>query len=247
MIWPGSKGDVEKPFLEHLEDLRRTLIGTLITLAFALAFAVPLAPRIFRWVRAPLDRIPLHPELRVLEVGGGFSVAMQTILWSTLLFSSPFILFFVAQFVFPGLTARERRTVLGAGGFAVALFVFGASLGYYVTLPVALTVMYKINAWMGLQVEWWTVQSYVAFALRLLLAFGLAFEMPVLILALGHLGVVSSRQLRSKRRIVIVLLLVVAMLLTPPDVATQLLMGMPLIALYELCIWLLWAKEKRRG
>ena len=81
--------------------------------------------------------------------------------------------------------------------------------------------------------------------MHLLIGFGLAFQMPVIILALGKMGVISSAQLREKRRHVAVALLAVAMLLTPPDVVTQLIMAGPLLLLYEACIWILWSAERR--
>jgi len=119
-------------------------------------------------------------------------------------------------------------------------------MGYFLTLPVALKVMIGLNAWMGVRPEW-TVTSYVSFALQLLLAFGLVFELPILLLVLGRLGVVTSAQLREKRRHAIVGLFVVAMLLTPPDVFSQLVMAVPLVVLYEVCIWLIRATERTRS
>jgi len=245
MTWRGDENQEAKPFLEHLEELRGTLIRCALALLAALLVAVPIAPRVLRWLRHPLDRMGTGPGLRVLEVAGAFSIAVQTILWTAVLVASPFLLFFILRFIFPGLKRPEQRTVIGALGFGLGLFLLGVCMGYFVTLPVALRVMYRMNLWLGTEVEFWTVVSYVAFSLRLLLAFGLAFEMPVLILALGHLGLVSAALLRSKRRYVIVILLVVAMILTPPDVFTQLIMALPLMVLYELCVWLLWIKEKR--
>jgi sec-independent protein translocase protein TatC len=119
------------------------------------------------------------------------------------------------------------------------------SLCYFITLKVALQMMFRINAWMGLSTEFVELGNYVAFVLKLLIAFGLAFEMPVVLLALGGAGLVTSKQLREKRRHVIVGLLVLAMILTPPDPVTQMMMAVPLVCLYELCIWLIFAKEKR--
>jgi sec-independent protein translocase protein TatC len=92
----------------------------------------------------------------------------------------------------------------------------------------------------------WTVTSYVTFALQLLIGFGLVFELPTILLALGKLGIVSSLQLRSMRRHAIVIILIVAAALTPPDVFSQLLMALPLVGLYEMCIWLVWMDERRK-
>jgi sec-independent protein translocase protein TatC len=249
MTAPGEHEEegLVKPFLGHLEDLRRALLGSLAALAAGMGVAAPLAPRILDILRAPLRGVVAHPEtfLRTLDVTAGLSVAMQTIFWAGLLFSAPVILFCLARFVFPGLTRRERRAVLAGFAFAAALFVLGVSMGYFLALPAALKAMLWFNAWLGLTVEFFRVTDYIGFALKLLLAFGLTFELPVVLLVLGHLGVVTSAQLRHRRRHAIVAVLALAMIVTPTtDPFSQLLLAVPLIALYELCVWMLWWRER---
>ena len=209
--------------------------------------AVPLMPRTMMWLKAPLRGVTDNPDqfLRSLEVSGAFSVSMTMALWTGLLFSSPFLLLFIGAFIFPGLTRREKKAVINAGGFAVALFAFGVLFGYQFTLPAALKILFGMHAWLGIRAEW-TVTSYVTFVLQLLIGFGLVFELPTILLALGKLGIVSSLQLRSMRRHAIVMILIVAAALTPPDVFSQLLMALPLVGLYEMCIWLVWMDERRK-
>lgn len=241
--------DKPKPFLEHLDEFRSALLWSIAALVVGVAVSIPLAPGIFHILRAPLSKVTDHPErfLRSIEITGGFSVLMRIVLWSGLLFSAPFIAFFVGRFVFPGLTRRERKAILGGLVLAVALFVLGVTLGYFITLPIALQVMLRLHNWLSIQAEW-TITSYVAFSMQLLIAFGLAFELPIVVLVLGYLGVVSSALLRSKRRHAIVIILVVAMVLTPgPDVFSQLVMGIPMILLYEFCIWMIWLHERQTG
>ncbi len=237
-----------KPFLEHLEDLRRTLIGCAAALAVGMAIAGPLTPRILAVLKAPLRRITAEPDvfLRSIEVSGAFMATLQIAFWSGLLLAAPIILLLIGAFVFPGLTQRERRLVWRASGFAVLLFAAGVALGYCVTLPVALQVMFGIHRWLGIAAEW-TVTSYVAFSVQLLIAFGLVFEMPVVLLILGRLGVITSTQLREKRKYAVVILLIIAAVLTPPDVFSQILMAVPLILLYEICVWMIkWGEGKTR-
>jgi sec-independent protein translocase protein TatC len=245
----AAPGDpAAKPFLDHLEDLRRTIIYCLAALAAGMLVAAPLAPRLLGLLKAPLRYVTDNPDafLRSLEVGGAFSVGMQIAFWAGLLFSTPFLFVFVAGFVFPGLTEREKRAVISASGFAVVLFAFGVFLGYKLTLPAALSIMFSMHSWLGIRAEW-TVTSYVAFASQLLIGFGLVFELPALLLVLGKLGIVNSGQLRRYRRHAIVAALIIGMVLTPPDVFSQLLMAIPLIVLYELCLWIVWATERRRA
>ncbi len=236
-----------KPFLEHLEDLRRTLLKSLAAVAVGFCVMLPLAPHILVFLERGLRGVVADPErfLRSLQVSGALVVTMRIAFWAGLMASLPFVLYFVGMFVLPALRQREkvwaRRAVLFGGG----LFFLGVVLGYVVILPAAVRIMLGWHAWLGIRPEW-TVTSYTAFAVQLLIAFGLAFELPVVIIVLGRLGILTSGLLRKRRRYVIVGVLVLAMLLTPPDVFTQLVMAVPMILLYELCIWVVWMDERRR-
>ena len=243
---PGA-GGLTKSFLGHLEDLRVCVIRVFLSLAIGMIVVIPFAPRILGMVKRPLAAAGKDPEkfLRVLEVTAGISIAMRIVFWGGLMLSLPFITLFIGRFVFPGLTSRERRTTLSSLGFAVALFIVGVVMGYTVTLPIGLQMMFRISEWVGATQAFVELGNYVSFVLKLLLAFGIAFELPVVVLALGAMGIVTQQQLRDKRRHVIVGLMVLSMVLTPSDPYTMILMAVPLIALYELCIWIIWARERR--
>lgn len=236
------------PFLQHLEELRRAVLGSLGALVVGMGLAIPFAPRVFRILQRPLTTLTgdAEPFLRTLDVSGGFTLAMQLVFWTGLLISLPVILYFIGGFISPGLTPRERRLAGRAVIVAAGLFVLGVWIGYTVSLPIALKVMLQTNVWLGIRAEW-IVSSYIVFTLQLLVAFGLVFELPVLLTALGWMGLVSSARLRAARRVVIVVILVIAMILTPPDVFTQLIMAIPLILLYEVCIVLIRIAESRRA
>lgn len=239
-----------KSFLGHLEDLRKTLIGAAAALVVAMAVAVPLAPHVLALIKIPLRQAGKDPEryLRVIELTGGLSVAMQLVLWTGVLLSAPFLVFFVLRFVFPGLTVREKRAVLNSIGFAVLLFVLGVACGYVLILRVTLRWLFTINEWLGIEIDFVRVTDYVAFVVKLLLAFGLSFEFPVVLVTLGRLGILSSSMLASKRRHVVVILLIVSAIVTPTvDPVTQTLMTAPLYALYEMCIWIIFFMERRQA
>lgn len=238
-----------KPFLIHLEDLRRALIWSAAALLAGMAAACTMAPALFKILKAPLKGIVPNPDtfVRTLDVTGGMTVAMQTILWGGLLISAPVIVFSLCWFVFPGLTRRERRALLGGLLFAALLFVTGVLMCYFMALGPALEIMLWFNSWMGIGIEYFTVTSYIGFVLKLLLSFGLTFELPVVILILGQLGIINSRHLRDKRRHAIIIILILAAIITPTqDPFSQLLLAVPLVGLYELCLWLIWARERRR-
>ena len=238
-----------KPFLGHLEDLRRTVLWCSASLAVGMAVIVPLAPQVLALLKVPVAQAGLDPEtfLRVLRVAGGLSITLRIVFWGGLLLSVPLLVAAISHFVAPGLTRRERGASVRAMVFAVVLFAGGVAMGYFMVLPPVIRMMVRINDWVGVQCDFVELGDYVAFALRLLIAFGLAFELPVVVVALGSLGIVNSGQLRRKRRHVIVGLLIAAMLLTPPDPLSQILMALPLIVLYEMCIWIVWARERRQA
>ena len=238
--------DDAKPFLDHLEELRGTIFACLIALAVGMIIALPFTAKILDVLKAPLTQLADIPAdfLRSFRVTGAISVILRVAAWSGLLLAMPFIIYFVARFVFPGLTAREKSVLLQASGFSLVLFVFGVVLGYTVCMPIALKMMLGFHAWIDVA-PMWTVNDYVAFTVQMLIGFGLAFQLPVVIVILGKFGIVNQRQLREKRRHVVVICLVIGMLMTPQDVASQLVMAVPLYILYEICIWILWFDERK--
>lgn len=237
-----------KSFLEHLEDLRKTLLHSAIALGVGVAVSIPLAPWVVRCLKVPLAKAGKDPDtfLQILEVTGGLTLAMQTILWTGVLLASPFIFFFIGQFVFPGLTKKERHVILSYVGVAVALFFGGVALAYFLALSPGLQVMLWFNDWMGVPVPFWRATDYIRFVILLLLSFGIAFELPVILLVLGQLGIVTSGQLRHQRRLAVVVILILAAVVTPTtDAFSMLLIAGPMTILYEICIWIIWSKEQK--
>lgn len=251
MTTPDTETEVrgeEKPFFDHLRDLRVTIIQCLAALTIGILVALPATPRLLDMVEAPLQKAGKDPDsfLVMFRVVEPFSITMKFAFWCGLILSLPLVLYFIARFVFPGLLKKERKAVLWSLGAGAVLFAAGIGMGYVITLPVALKVMFRIGEWLGKTPPFIELSNYVSFSLRLLVAFGCAFELPVVVLALGRLDLVSSSWLRGKRRHVIVGLMVLAMLLTPSDPYTMLLMALPLVALYEICIWIIWGWERKK-
>jgi sec-independent protein translocase protein TatC len=241
-----------KPFLEHLEDLRKTFLGMILSLLAGMAIAWPLAPRILKLAIAPVDDALIlagidstaSEFLKVINLTGPFTITFNIIFWGGLIFAAPFILYFLAQFVFPGLTDKEKSAIRRSGFFVVILFAAGVTLGYTITLQKAIVIMISISQWIGAPLEWVLLSDYISFVLKLLLAFGLAFQLPIVVLILGYLGLVDSTSLREKRRHVVVGTLVIGMVLTPPEVFTQIMLAVPMYLLYECSIWIIWLREK---
>lgn len=250
MSWQDKSGtDETKPFLEHLNDLRAVIIRSGLLLIAGIIILIPFTPSVLKLLMMPLRIINIDPGefLVTLTVAGGFGVAVRIALWGGAVLSAPFIVLVISGFVFPALTAREKKSVSRAGIFAVVLFFVGVAVCYFTTLPFALRAMIGINDWLELRCEFVNIRDYVSFVLRLLLAFGLAFELPVVIMVLSSLGIVNSSQLRQKRPHVWVSLMALAMFLTPPDPVTQILLALPLALLYEVCIWSTAHSERRQS
>lgn len=247
-----SRGDDQtelKPFLEHLEDLRKVVIRSAAALAVGFSVAFPFIPQIVAWLKIPLAPLEKnHPNLIRSgdNIASGFNSAIQIAFWAGLVIASPVILYFITTFVAPALTEKERKVVRQTAVLAFCSMALGLWLGWKYGLPAALVALIWFNDWMNVE-TWWTINKYISFTTLMLVAFGAVFEIPVVILILGKLGIVSSMWLRKYRRHSIVAALIIAAITTPsPDVASQLLIAVPLIVFYEICIWLIYAHEKKR-
>ena len=242
--------DREQPFLEHLEEFRTTLIRCLITVALTTVICIPLAKPLLNWLQAPLLQVAAQNhyifELITTSPVEGFMQVIKIIFAAGILLSLPFIIYFIARFVFPGLKANEQKMLVYGGLAGAVLFAAGVALCYKITLPVAVNVMFYFNDYLGTTANW-KIDNYLGFVMQLLIGFGLAFELPLILLMLGRMGVISPGQMRKYRRHVVIGILSISMVLTPPDVISQLQMAIPLYILYELCILILrFSSQNRR-
>ena len=240
--------DRPRPFLEHLTDLRRCVIHCAAAWLGATLLVAPWAPRILALIMEPLRLSGHDPDalVRGQRLGSGFSVLFQIMLWGGVLLSLPLLFLFIAQFVFPGLRPNERRAVRSALLGAGALFILGVALCFRQTMPLAVDALFRVNAWMGVEIWPLQLEDYVNMVVKTLLAFGLAFQLPLALLALGWTGILPARLLRAKRRHAVVVIAVLAMILTPPDPVSMLAMALPLYLFYEVCILLIATRERAR-
>jgi sec-independent protein translocase protein TatC len=242
------RGEGVKPFVEHLEDLRWMLVKMLVALSVTVVLCFFLARPLLAVIKWPLERIGQDPEtfLRTLQVAGGFNLAMELALYAGVILACPLLLYFLAQFILPGLTAREKRLLAPAFSAGVGLFLAGTALAYFVVIPAGLRFFIEYNKYLGIRSEW-TIDNYVSFVSHMTLAFGLCFELPLVVLVLAKLGIVSHKFLRDKRSYVIVLIFIVAGIITPTtDMLNQTLLALPMCLLYEACIWIAWWMERKK-
>lgn len=240
--------DSEMPFLQHLEEFRKTIIRSVLAILICMFACWPLVPWITEVLLEPAQAYIDSGQivLQLPEVTSGFKMYLTLAFFGGVLISMPVLMFIIGSFIMPGIKDSERRIIQRIAGFAGVLFVVGVFMGYKWTLPLAMKIMWGFTGKLGGEAIW-NYQKFIGFTLQILLGFGVAFQMPIIIILLGKLGLVNSMQLREKRRHVIVALFILAMLLTPPDPGTQILMAVPLILLYEFCIWFLYFSEGKES
>lgn len=200
------------------------------------------SPEILAWLKSPAATS--EEMLQGLDLTSGFSAMMSIALWGGTAISFPFLVYAILRFVFPALTNREKCVLLTILVTGSALFIVGVGLAYGETLPLVVTAFQSINDWVGLPVTTIRIEGYISIVLKTVIAFGLVFQMPLVIFVLGWFGLVTSASLREKRRFAIVIAFILAMFLTPPDPMSQIMMAVPLCLLYELSILAVWLKER---
>lgn len=239
---PDQRNDPPRPLLEHLLALRDMLVFAAISWAICVVVAGVFSPQILQWLKSPAATS--EEMLQGLDLTSGFSTMMSIAVWGGTALAFPFIVYSILRFVFPALTRREKFVLMSILVSGTALFTVGVGLAYEKTLPLVVTAFQSINAWVGLPVTTIRIEGYISIVLKTIIAFGMVFQMPLVLFVLGWFGIVTSAGLRAKRRIAIVMAFALAMFLTPPDPMSQIIMALPLCLLYELSIWAIWLKEK---
>jgi len=242
------ESETSKPFLEHLEDLRWTIVKMSITLVLAMVLCFFFRSTLVHVMQRPLREVdPTIGALRALAITDSFTISFRLAFYAGIVLSFPLLLFFIAEFVLPALTAMEKRLLFPAIIVSFGLFLTGVLTAYFWLLPKTILFFFRDTQSLGWAPAW-TVQEYYSFVTRFTLAFGLSFELPVVVLALVRFGFISYEFMKRTRPYAIVLLFIFATIISPtPDVLTMIAMAMPLCLLYESCIWITWfAKRKQQ-
>lgn len=232
--------DSEKPFLDHLEDLRGVILKCAAAIGAGSILGVMSIGRVMEILRWPLTQAqeglvqPAPSTLLALQVTDPMTVTLQIGIGAGILLSLPLVLFFVGQYLLPALDVRERGLLLPVFLVGTVLFMGGALFCYFLVLPRALRFFQDFNRWLGLETSW-TMTSYTDFALQMMVGFGLSFELPLVMVILARLGILEQRVVAEHRRHAIVALLVLAACVTPTSDPFNLgLMFVPLYGLFEL-------------
>ncbi len=338
--------DEEKPFLDHLTDLRAMLLRMAVTLVLMTICCFSLAPQLMDFLRRPVDKVwnlyeeahltpsvtteewvkakeiaaaalplsdvqrsqflkdfdekerdlvacvhllkaakvlpsdqqveflkqaapnetvlsmvlPLHEDGAILADGTGqgslkmmgafqpgeaFMLSIKLAFYAGIVLSFPLLLYFLLQFIVPGLHDHERKLMYKYMGIGFGLFLVGTIFCYWVVLPKVLTFFFTYSIEMGISNEW-RIGYYLSFATQLILMFGVAFELPVVVMPFVKMGILTYDMMKATRRYAIVAIVILAAIITPtPDMATMSLMAVPMYALYECCIWMAWLQLKK--
>ncbi|UCC72400.1 MAG: twin-arginine translocase subunit TatC [Gemmatimonadota bacterium] len=241
-----AKGSGEMPFLEHLDELRSRLIWmgvTLLTLSVA-GFFIVTELDVIGLLKAPI--VPLVPEGMLLFTSPTepMAVTLKLAFVVGIILSLPVIVYHGWAFLAPALFEHEKKAVIPAvlGGFL--LFLLGVAMAYFMVLPLALRFLLSFQTQALSPII--TIGEYLRFATRLILAFGIIFELPLVALLLSALGLIDAGSLRKFRRHAIVAVSLLSAILTPADVGTMLMMMVPLLVLYEISVLLVAVVDRRR-
>ncbi len=219
--------------LDHLDELRKRILVSLIFLAAGFFLCWYPVERIFHFLAIPIqEKLPPGTKLAFLGVTDPFILYLKVALFGAVFVSSPFILFQLWRFVAPGLYARERRAALPFVFFGTLFFLGGAAFAYYVAFPFAVEFLLGVGSEFQPVI---TIERYFGFLMTVILGLGLMFELPIVIVLLAQLGLVTPRFLLRHFRWAVLLIFTAAAVITPtPDVFNMSLFAVPTIGLYLL-------------
>ncbi len=228
--------DEPQPLLSHLGELRQRLTRMISAVLLGFIACYSVAEAAYGFLSAPLKAaMPPGSSLIYTSPQGAFFVYMKTALVVSLLLTSPYLFYQIWAFIAPGLYKEEKKAVLPLAASSALFFLLGAAFCYFAVFPVAFTFF------MGFAttelVPMISVEEYLSFALKLLIAFGLVFEMPLFAMFLARLHLLTPAFMRRNRKYAVLVRFVIAAILTPPDVFSQCMMAAPMLLLYEISIY----------
>jgi sec-independent protein translocase protein TatC len=223
----------EETFISHLVELRDRIIRAGLAVIVVFVGLVYWAPDIFRLLARPLmQNLPKDGKMIVTDVTGSFFVPMKVTMLVAFVIALPIVLYQIWAFVAPGLYQHEKKLVGPLVGSSYTLFLCGMAFAYFVVFPTIFRVMAHYNAPLGAEMTT-DIDNYLSFVLTMFLAFGVTFEVPIVVVLLVRMNVLTIKKLKEIRPYVVVGAFVISAVVTPPDVFSQLILAVPLIVLYE--------------
>ncbi len=229
--------DEEKiPFTDHLEELRERIVKSFIAVAIGFVVCYGFKEKLFELITRPLISVmDKGDKLIFTGLPEAFFTYLKVAFLAGLILAGPIIIYQFWMFVAPGLYKKERKVMVPIVVLSTLFFIGGALFGYFIVFPWGFQffLSFASDSIKALP----SMKEYLSFATKLLLAFGLVFELPIVITFLARLGLVTVPFLRENRKYAVLIFFVGAAMITPPDVVTQIMMAFPLMLLYEISIW----------
>ncbi len=225
----------KQPFTNHLDELRKRLITCFVAVGIGFLASYAFKEKLFYILVAPLQKAMKSGDTLIYtHLPEAFFTFLKTALISGILLASPIIIYQFWVFIAPGLYTREKKLLVPILFLSTVFFTGGALFGYFIVFPWGFKffLSFATDNIRALP----SMREYLSFAAKLLLAFGIVFELPLVITFLAKLGIVSVDFLKKNRKYAILIFFVGSAMLTPPDVVTQIMMAMPLMLLYEISI-----------
>jgi sec-independent protein translocase protein TatC len=235
------------PFFDHLNELRSRLIYCLIALAAGFLICYSFSNYIIDILKVPILNALPQGSPKALHVTGlmeSFLTHIKVSIVAAFFVATPFILYQVWSFISPGLYDKEKRHVVPFVGFGTIFFILGILFGYFVVFPYGFPFLLNFGG--GQEIPILTLREYFTLAIKLLLIFGIVFELPIFLVFLSIVGIVNYQRLAKYRRYVLLIIAMVSAFFTPPDIITMVAMSIPLYMLYEISILVIWVMERFR-
>ena len=223
----------EQSFISHLIELRERLLKAIAAVLIVFVALVPFADRIYHFIAEPLlQRMPLGSQMVAIDVASPFMTPVKLVFFVALFLAMPVVLFQAWRFVAPGLYRHEKRMALPLLVSSVVMFYLGCAAAYYVVLPKVFTFLLGVTP-QGVAMMT-DIGHYLDFVITMFFAFGLCFEVPVVVVILAWLGWVTVGQLTRQRPYAVLGAFIIAAIVAPPDVMSMLMLAIPMCLLYEL-------------
>jgi len=221
----------------HIADLRKRLVISSLTVIVMFCVCFTFYQPILDWMMLPVkEALPAGTSMIAVEIQETFFTAMKVAFFAGFIASLPIIFWQLWLFLAPGLYDHEKKLVIPFVFFATLMFLVGASFAYYIVVPIGFDFL--INFGSSVVNVLPSIGKYVGFFTKLMIGFGVAFELPVITFFLAKIGLVDDAMLKNFSKYAIVLIFIIAAILTPPDVISQFLMAVPLLILYGVSIYI---------
>ncbi|MBP7770229.1 MAG: twin-arginine translocase subunit TatC [Aliarcobacter sp.] len=221
----------------HIADLRKRLVISTLTIVAMFFVCFSFYEPILTWMMVPVEAVlPKNSHMVAVEIQETFFTALKVAFFAGFVISLPVIFWQFWLFLAPGLYDHEKKLVIPFVFFATLMFLMGSSFAYYIVVPVGFEFLINFGSTVVTVLP--SIGKYVGFFTKLLIGFGIAFELPVITFFLAKIGLVDDRMLKNFFRYAIILIFIISALLTPPDVISQLLMAGPLTILYGVSIYI---------